>query len=130
MGTKLLAITCDIQEAARAPVGDAVVGDIRLTLQAMVGHIAQRGRSMPKALPRPKPAPELTSRLKPERVFNLINEIAPRNAIYVNESTSTINLLWQRLRMVLPGSYCALLVAWASPCQLRSESSWRSPNDR
>jgi benzoylformate decarboxylase len=40
-----------------------------------------------------------------ERVFDLIDEIAPRDAIYVNESTSTVNILWQRLRMVLPGSY-------------------------
>jgi benzoylformate decarboxylase len=105
VGTKLAALTCDIQEAARAPVGDAIVGDIRLTLQAMLGHVAQRDHSMPEALPRPASAPELTGLLKPESVFDLIDEIAPRDAIYVNESPSTVNILWQRLRMVLPGSY-------------------------
>jgi benzoylformate decarboxylase len=105
VGTKLLALTCDVQEAARAPVGDALVGDIRLTLQAMLRHIAESSRSMPETLPRPVPAPERAGPLKPERVFDLIDEIAPRDAIYVNESTSTVNILWQRLRMVLPGSY-------------------------
>jgi benzoylformate decarboxylase len=48
VGTKLVALTCDIQEAARAPVGDAIVGDIRLTLQAMLGHLAQRSHSIPR----------------------------------------------------------------------------------
>jgi benzoylformate decarboxylase len=31
--------------------------------------------------------------------------MAPRDAIYVNESTSTTNILWQRLRMTEQGSY-------------------------
>jgi benzoylformate decarboxylase len=105
VGTKLFALTCDIQEAARAPVGDALVGDIRLTLQAMLGHIGESSRSMPQVLPRPVLAPERAGPVNPERVFDLIGKIAPRDAIYVNESTSTVNILWQRLPMVLPGSY-------------------------
>jgi benzoylformate decarboxylase len=31
--------------------------------------------------------------------------MAPRDAIFVNESTSTTNILWQRLRMTEQGSY-------------------------
>src|SRR4051795_2137862 len=37
--------------------------------------------------------------------LDIVAEVAPRDAIYVNESTSTTNLLWDRLPMQEPGSY-------------------------
>lgn len=43
--------------------------------------------------------------MAPERVFDVLDQLAPRDAIYVNESTSTTNILWQRLRMSEQGSY-------------------------
>lgn len=104
-GTRLIAITCDINEATRAPMGDAIIADISLTLRALCDAVSNTSRSMPAALPRPEPAPELPGPLAPERVFDILDEMAPRDAIYVNESTSTTNLLWQRLRMTEQGSY-------------------------
>ncbi|BBU32934.1 benzoylformate decarboxylase (plasmid) [Burkholderia sp. THE68] len=104
-GARLIAITCDINEATRAPMGDAIVADIASTLDALNGAISRTHRPMPVALRRPEPAPEEAGRLAPERVFDILDEMAPRNAIYVNESTSTTNLMWQRLRMTEQGSY-------------------------
>jgi thiamine pyrophosphate-dependent acetolactate synthase large subunit-like protein len=34
-----------------------------------------------------------------------MDEFAPRDAIYVNESTSTIEAMWERMRWEKPGSY-------------------------
>jgi benzoylformate decarboxylase len=34
-----------------------------------------------------------------------MDELAPRDAIYVNESTSTIEAMWERMRWENPGSY-------------------------
>jgi benzoylformate decarboxylase len=34
-----------------------------------------------------------------------MDELAPRDAIYVNESTSTIEAMWDRMRWENPGSY-------------------------
>jgi benzoylformate decarboxylase len=104
-GAQLLAITCDVQEAARAPMGDAIIADIGLTLRALLEQLPQSDRPMPHARRRPEPAPEEPGPLRPERVFDILDEMAPRNAIYLNESTSTTNILWQRLRMSEPGSY-------------------------
>jgi benzoylformate decarboxylase len=104
-GARLISITCDINEATRAPMGDAVIADIAATLQALSEAVAPSARPMPNTLSRPDSAPELPGPLAPERVFDLLDAIAPRDAIYVNESTSTTNLLWQRLRMTEPGSY-------------------------
>ncbi|MCG5076729.1 benzoylformate decarboxylase [Paraburkholderia tagetis] len=104
-GTRLIAITCDINEATRAPMGDAIVADIASTLEALGNAVSKTARPMPDAMRRPEPAPNEAGPLAPERVFDIIDEMAPRNAIYVNESTSTTHLMWQRLRMTEPGSY-------------------------
>jgi len=43
--------------------------------------------------------------LSPQLVLDVIATTAPSNAIYVNESTSTVDFLWHRLPMQEPGSY-------------------------
>ena len=104
-GTRLISITCDINEAARAPMGDAVIADIAGTLRALAETASQASRPMPAARVRPALAEEEAGPLAPERVFDILDEMAPRNAIYVNESTSTTNIMWQRLRMTEQGGY-------------------------
>ncbi|MFM0718223.1 benzoylformate decarboxylase [Paraburkholderia strydomiana] len=104
-GAELVSITCDVLEAARAPMGDAIVADIALTLEALAARVEPAQRAMPAAIARPAAAAETQGRLTPERVFDIVDEIAPQDAIYVNESTSTTNLMWQRLRMTSQGSY-------------------------
>lgn len=104
-GARLIAITCDINEATRAPMGDAIVADIALSLRALSANVSRKTRALPAPRPAPGPAPEAPGALTPERVFDILNDIAPRDAIYVNESTSTTNIMWQRLRMTEQGSY-------------------------
>jgi benzoylformate decarboxylase len=104
-GAQLVAITTDPQEAARAPVGDAIVGDINTTLQALADHVRQVDRPSPAPKARPAPAVIGAGPLSPEAVFDILDATVPSDAIYLNESTSTTNVLWQRLRMQEPGSY-------------------------
>ena len=104
-GSELIAVTSDSQEAARAPVGDAIVGDIRAALEVLADDVRQSDRPPPMSQARPGPAKIGPGALLPEAVFDVIAATAPRDAIYVNESTSTINSLWQRLPMQEPGSY-------------------------
>ncbi|WP_043231091.1 thiamine pyrophosphate-dependent enzyme, partial [Pseudomonas sp. CF161] len=104
-GAELVHITCDPGEAARAPMGDALVADIALTLEALVGVVRQSERPLPEALPRPAPIVEEGGLLRPETVFDLIDQLAPKDTIYVKESTSTVGAFWQRVEMREPGSY-------------------------
>ncbi|UVJ46284.1 benzoylformate decarboxylase [Pseudomonas sp. LS1212] len=104
-GAHLIAVTCDVQEAARAPMGDAIVADIGLTLQALAERLEPLDRPMPARLPAPASVRQGPGPLLPETVFDTLNEMAPRDAIYLNESTSTTATLWQRLNMEQPGSY-------------------------
>ena len=50
-GTELVAITNDPDEAARAPMGDALVADVRLTLEALVAALPETERPAPEARP-------------------------------------------------------------------------------
>ncbi len=107
-GASLLQISCDPGEAARAPMGRAVVASIGPALRRLAAAVEPRGVQQ---LPRAKPA--LTSQateaagspLAPEAVFELINELAPEDAVYVNETTSTVGAFWDRMDMRHPGSY-------------------------
>lgn len=104
-GAQLLHLTSDAQEAARAPMGDALVGDIHATLQALLPLLGQSDRKLPVALPIPQAMPDAPGRLAPEIVFDMMNALAPEDAIYVKESTSTVTAFWERVEMRHPGSY-------------------------
>jgi Thiamine pyrophosphate enzyme, C-terminal TPP binding domain/DNA methylase/Thiamine pyrophosphate enzyme, central domain len=104
-GAELIAVTSDAQDAARAPVGDAIVGDIHATLQTLADNVSQSGRPSPAPQARPRPAEIAPGPLSPQAVLDVIAATAPSDAIYVNESTSTTNFLWRRLPMQEPGSY-------------------------
>lgn len=104
-GAELVAVTTDPQEAARAPVGDAIVGDINTVLLALADGVRQADRPLPAIREKPERAPISTGLLSPEAVLDIVDAEAPSDAIYLNESTSTTNFLWQRLRMQQPGSY-------------------------
>ena len=98
-------MTSDPQEAARAPVGDAIVGDIHAALQALADNVRQSDRPSPTPRTGPIPGETCQSPLSPETVLDILAATAPSDAIYVNESTSTTDFLWHRLPMREPGSY-------------------------
>jgi benzoylformate decarboxylase len=105
-GAALVHLTCDLQEAARAPMGDALVGDIREMTGALVSAAKRHDRPLPVALPLPAPCQDtVEGPLAPEAVFDELNALAPDDAIYVKESTSTVTAFWQRVEMRHPGSY-------------------------
>ncbi|MCX5495815.1 benzoylformate decarboxylase [Kaistia dalseonensis] len=105
VGAELIQITCDPDEAVRAPMGQAVVGNVGLILAALADAVSDAARAAPEPRQRPPRIAPGEAPLAPERVIDLIDELAPRDAIYVNESTSTIEAMWQRMRWEKPGSY-------------------------
>src|SRR5215208_1807039 len=49
-GSSLVAISNDPDEAARAPMGDAIVADVRLTLEALLAEVPESDRPVPEPL--------------------------------------------------------------------------------
>ena len=66
-GAELIAVTSDAQEAARAPVGDAIVGNIHATLQALADNVRQSDRPSPTPQARPAPAEIGPGRCRPKQ---------------------------------------------------------------
>jgi benzoylformate decarboxylase len=103
-GTALVAITNDPDEAARAPVGDALVADVRLTLESLLGELGETDRETPEELGDTEPV-EVTDPLSGAGVHDVLSELMPDDGIAVVESPSSTMALRTRLRLSRPGSY-------------------------
>ena len=64
-GAQLVAVTSDPDEAARAPMGDAIVADVALTLEALLEQVGESDRPQPEARPAPEPARRTAARGAP-----------------------------------------------------------------
>jgi benzoylformate decarboxylase len=103
-GAELVAITSDPDEAARAPMGDAIVADVKLTLEALLEAVPESSRPAPEPNEGPKEIPS-TDPLNSSTVHSALAEVLPEDAIVVLESPSSTLALRNQLRLSRPGSY-------------------------
>jgi len=103
-GAALVAITSDHDEAVRAPMGDAIVADVGLTLAALVEAAPESSRPGPEPNPGPQEIPA-EDPLNPSTVHTALAEVMPEDAIVVLESPSSTLALRNQLRLSRPGSY-------------------------
>jgi benzoylformate decarboxylase len=104
-GAELVAITSDPDEAARAPMGDAIVADVALTLRALVNELSEPSD---RAEPPPRvefDAPPAGDQLSGGEVHATLAELFPADGIVVLESPSSTAALRNKLRLSRPGSY-------------------------
>jgi benzoylformate decarboxylase len=97
-GASLIHITNDPDEAARAPIGDAIVADIRYAAQAVSAAVtpAQRPAPTPRAA-----IPGLEagrSPLKPEALWTAVAYAAPEDTLWVSEAGSNEVALTNSIR--------------------------------
>jgi benzoylformate decarboxylase len=103
-GAALVALTGDPGEAARAPMGDAIVGDVALALQRLVELVGESDRPAPD--PRPAPGdPPHAQPMSGSEAAAALAAVWPREAIAVLETPSSTIALRNRLRLSEPGSY-------------------------
>jgi benzoylformate decarboxylase len=103
-GTSLVAITSDPGEAARAPMGDAIVGDVALALKELVELVGESERPAPE--PRPAPGePAEADPISGSDAMAALADVWPQDGIAVVETPSSTLALRNRLRLSKPGSY-------------------------
>jgi benzoylformate decarboxylase len=103
-GATLVAITSDSSEAARAPMGDAIVGDVGLALASLVELVEDSGRSAPQ--PRPAPSdPEAAEPMTGSEAMAALADAWPDAGIAVVETPASTLALRNHLRLSKPGSY-------------------------
>ena len=76
-GAELVAITSDPDEAARAPMGDAIVADVKLTLEALLEAVPESSRPAPEPNPGPQEIPP-TDPLNASTVHTALGRGPPR----------------------------------------------------
>jgi benzoylformate decarboxylase len=103
-GAELIAITSDPDEAARAPMGDALVADVRLTLEALLAAVPESARPAPEPNPGPSEIPA-EEPLNSSTVHSALAEVLPEDGVIVLESPSSTLALRNQLRLSRPGSY-------------------------
>lgn len=114
-GMRLLHISDDPVETARAPVGDSLLGDATLSLAALADLLGERKpeteRAQEKIAHRVAPDPSNRAKasddglLTAAQVFNALSEIRPVNAILVEESPSNHADLHACWPITEPASY-------------------------
>jgi benzoylformate decarboxylase len=104
-GTELVAITNDADEAARAPMGDAIVADVALTLRALIDALDGPPERGPPPVRAPAETPAFANPLSPAAVHAILAEAFPEDGIIVLESPSSTAALRNQLRISRPGSY-------------------------
>jgi benzoylformate decarboxylase len=103
-GAALVAVTADPDEAARAPMGDAIVADVKLTLEALAAESRDGGREAPPPRPEPEAPPE-SDPMSPSAAAATLAEVFPEDGIIVVESPSATPAIRNQLRISRPGSY-------------------------
>ena len=103
-GTELVAIMSDPDEAARAPMGDAILADPALTLAALAEQVGDSDRQPPTPRPPAEPAPD-SDPISPSTAVQVLAEAFPPDGIVVLESPSATLALRNQLRLSAPGSY-------------------------
>ncbi|MGO8944931.1 MAG: benzoylformate decarboxylase [Syntrophobacteraceae bacterium] len=119
-GAKLLQIVSDPADAGAAAVGDSLLGDARLALEALIQLVPKsKARSLPaplrvaRKLPSP-PNDPLTAR----EAFAALSELRPDNAILVNESASNaedVVLSWPTVQAESYFSFASGGLGWGAP---------------
>jgi len=103
-GTALVAITSDPDEAARAPMGDAIVADVRLTLEALLEVLPDSDREPPPARAEFEMPPD-GEQMSPSTAMRALADVWPEDGIAVVETPSATLALRNKLRLSRPGSY-------------------------
>ncbi|MCW3047085.1 MAG: hypothetical protein JWO74_1369 [Solirubrobacterales bacterium] len=103
-GLSLVAITSDPGEAARAPMGDAIVGDVALALERLVELVGEADRPVPA--PRPEPGePPHAEPMSGSEATAALAAVWPQDGIAVLEAPSSTMAVRNRLRLSRSGSY-------------------------
>ena len=103
-GTELVALTADASQAARAPVGDAVIGDPATALGLLAEQVAPGDPARLPARVAPPEADRSASPMQPEALLDVLRERVPADAVFASEAPSLGNW-WERIPITTPRSF-------------------------
>jgi benzoylformate decarboxylase len=103
-GASLIQLTSDPGEAARAPMGEAIVGNVGLALRELVELTDESSRPAPERRAEPGEPPQADP-ISGSEAAAALKSAWPQDGIAVLETPSSTIALRNRLRLSKPGSY-------------------------
>lgn len=105
-GTRLVHITDDPDEAARAPVGTSLVGDVGVAMSRLAARVEQATRKPPSPRAAPR-QPDATRPMSVAYAMQAVSAAAPDDVLITEESASTRAPFYDQFRISRPTSYFA-----------------------
>jgi benzoylformate decarboxylase len=123
-GASLIHLTNDPDEAARAPIGDAIVADLASATQALLAVATTTTRPAPSPrAPAPEPEPGQAP-LKPQDLWAAVSQGVPADALFVSEAGSNEVPLTDSIRPGLPFSHLSAAgggLGWGLPASVGAQ---------
>jgi benzoylformate decarboxylase len=104
-GTSLIHLTNDPDEAARAPVGDAIVADLRSAAEALLAAAKPTQRPAPPTRAAVPDVEQAKAPLKPETLWAAVGHAAPADTLWVSEAGSNELAITNMIRPGNPFSH-------------------------
>jgi benzoylformate decarboxylase len=104
-GARLIHLTSDPSEAARAPMGEALVTNVKDTLARLAATVTPTLRPTLPPLVGYRTPRTGNGRVHPDELFEALRGSAPDDAVYVKESTSTSGSFWSLMDLSRQGSF-------------------------
>lgn len=105
-GARLVHITDNPSEAARAPVGESILADPGTACGVLADLVSEAARPSPTPVAL-RAKPEIGSTITADLLYYTINELRPEDSVLVHESMSNLRLLKERLPTAAPRSFFA-----------------------
>jgi len=103
-GTRVLHVSEDPEEAARAAVGTSLVGDVGLAIRSLTDLLPVPDREPPQAQ-EPPPEPEPGTPMSVGYVMHALASVLPEEAVVFDEAASSKAELHRYIRLNRPGGY-------------------------
>ncbi|HET7272090.1 MAG TPA: benzoylformate decarboxylase [Rubrobacter sp.] len=103
-GARVLHVSEDPEEAARAAVGTSLVGDVGLAIRGLTELLPSTDRPLPPAH-EPPPEPGAGTPMSVEYVMHTIAGVLPEEAVVFDETASSKAKLHRYVRFNRPGGY-------------------------
>ncbi|ETZ42876.1 benzoylformate decarboxylase [Mycobacterium avium MAV_120709_2344] len=100
----LLLFTDDPEEAARAPAGDAVLGNVKLALTTLAQAVPETTATWPQTTPN-MPTPATGDPIQPHALFALLEELRPKDGAVVLEASSHASAMHMRMPITVPQGF-------------------------
>lgn len=106
-GARLIHLTDDPEESARAVVGDSVLCDPGRACATLVELLPMTSRQAPVPLPQPE-EPRPGKIITPDYLYYLVEKLRPKDSVIAEESLSTLGALKNRVRTTQPRSFFSM----------------------